>query len=141
MTKQDTIAREQFTTRLADEFAPDTLEWERRKTIKREAALLLRHCASYHRNAVDECNGPADSWPGEPIDRYQARIAHWEKRCEQQMARLERLITATCARIDPRLVPVFGGDPRGAVVMLTGLPSGYTDNWEWTGLSVPHARY
>jgi hypothetical protein len=67
-----------------------------------------------------------------------------EARCNRQLTtrderaeeRIEKRIAAVCQEIDPRCVPVFGGDPRGCTVKLS-VPSRTVTDFGGEGLAVP----
>jgi hypothetical protein len=62
-------------------------------------------------------------------------------RIDRQTARIERELTALLAKYKiredgPCFTPHFGGDPRGAVLVIS-VPSGKYDSWERNGICVP----
>ena len=114
---------------------------------------LMRAATTLHRLAEAECNG--DDWRDEHGPRHfratdnrdkavcgeawDGAVMTWRRwnrvTCSNCKAwRVEQRVKALCAQYG--VVPVFNGDPRGAVLKLA-VPSGYTNDWGQTGLCVP----
>jgi hypothetical protein len=120
------------------------------------ARALLRAGASLHRLSEWECNGYGweDHWKRRPCPNAAdlgstdcdlcGRVAanpgatHYEVtrgtlHLIRETKRLEALVRRHCAKHG--LEPVFGGDPRGAV-LLVKVPSGRTNDWGQRGVVV-----
>lgn len=103
---------------------------------------LLRAGATLHRLAEAQCNGdwPADN--GERTTRACARCeCHWHPSVLKRGdlcpdCRTQDRVTALCQSTGlSGFVPVFGGDPRGAVLLVT-VPSGRTNDFGRRGIVV-----
>lgn len=98
--------------------------------------LLCRHARSLHTLSEAQCNG-FSTWDGKWDEAA-------EKRAEKREASLQDRIRTLCVDLSKYceqgdIVPVFQGDPRGAVVKLR-LPNAlraYHDSWGGEGVCVP----
>lgn len=109
-----------------------------REGVKVEHARYLMRCGStLHRLSEAQCNG---DWPCDNGQRKVEPCAECEslyvrsvllkgKRCPE--CRLTARVKAFCQPLG--LEPVFGGDPRGAVLLIK-VPSGKTNDWGQRGL-------
>ena len=120
------------------------------------ARQLCRAAASLHRIAELQCSSEAADrdrvpCPGDWQDRddsclcmdygsgerdvVSGKVIHASvPRVNVREAQIERRVRAVC--VAHRLVPIFNGDPRGAVLKLQ-VPSGRTNDWGQTGVCVP----
>ncbi len=112
------------------------------------AAHLMRYAATLHRLAELECSSEAAYHDTVPCPGAQDCLCgdygtfnefgdgeHGEiPRYALQGHRLERTVRTLCKPYN--LIPVFDGDPRGAVLKLK-VPSGKTNDWGQTGVCVP----
>lgn len=109
------------------------------------ALAVLRDANTLDRLAVAQCNG---DWPADNGERRVVECktcgSYWvpsdlkgkDKACGD--CRAAKRITD---RLNPfGIVPIFNGDPRGAVVKLQ-VPNGRTDDWGREGLCVPTREY
>jgi len=120
------------------------------RTLLREASVLQRlaelACSS-ERADRDQVRCPARPdrlgvWPVGCLCRdYGSFESEGEPVCHGtiprhmvQSARSEARIRAVCER--QHLVPHFGGDPRGCILVVS-VPSGRTNDWERRGIAVP----
>lgn len=106
--------------------------------------LILRDANTLTRLAVAACNG---DWPCDNGTRKVKPCAECgcgyapstlDKRGVCPSCRAESRVTRRCEPCG--IVPIFNGDPRGAVVKLK-VPSGRTDDWGQEGICVPTRYY
>lgn len=103
------------------------------------ARRVLSLTQTIHRLAVAQCNG---DWPADngqrPVTACPQCDRHWAPNtvtrlgCQdcQAEAKIRQALFGTGVE------PIFGGDPRGAVVKLR-VPSGATNDWGREGICVP----
>ena len=120
------------------------------------ARKVLRHAATIQRLVVVACSDEAAdrdriACPGRGNPRTDSCLCQdygsydRETNAHGRVPRYMLREKQAADRIDELLrpfgvVPVFGGDPRGACVKLK-VPSGRTDDWGQTGLCVPTPNY
>ena len=79
-------------------------------------SLIARHAVTLQHLGEAECNGPADTWPSEPIEQRTRRVNRHEtwvaRRQDQITARLAHLIESLGYRAH------FQSDPRGSMVAI-----------------------
>jgi hypothetical protein len=94
----------------------------------RQVEALLRLAATLQRLAEDDCNVATDE--------------AGQQRRDAKKLRISNRVLAVCNDIGPEhegeslTVPVFQGDPRGAVLKIR-VPDGYTNDWGREGIVVP----
>ena len=104
------------------------------------ASKLMRAEATLHRLAEAQCNGDY------PADNGQRKVKQCPK-CEScwvpsfftakgicRECSLTEHVEALCKKHN--IIPRFGGDPRGAVLIIK-VPSGRTNDWGREGIVVP----
>ena len=138
MSKQSD--RDEFIALMAQEQVPASV-----------SRLVMRHAATLHRIAELQCSSEAYDRDRVPCPRERVPYIHGGCLCDAngskdgdrhgdvprgdiKEARLQAQLEKVLAPY--KVVPVFQGDPRGAVVKLK-VPSGRTNDWGGTGICVP----
>ena len=102
---------------------------------------IMRHATTLHRLGVAVCNG---DWPADNGERKAKRCSKCKGLWAPSVVSVKG-ICPDCRSEDhvraaltpyPGIVPQFGGDPRGAAIVLR-MPDGYNNSWGGGGLCVP----
>jgi len=106
----------------------------------RQCEALMRYAATLQRLAEDDCNIATDD---EGLAARESKRRQMRGRIRAVCDDIGKQHTDLCYRRNECAcpaehvpIPVFSGDPRGAVLKIR-VPSGYTNDWGKEGICVP----